>query len=763
MKKIFKIAGAELRNLFYSPVAWLILVIFFFQTGSIFTDTLHENSMRVSMDYIIFNMSSEGFSLSSMQGYLYLYIPLLTMGIMSREFSSGSIKLLYASPVSNAQIILGKYLAIMIYGLLLVSIMVIFLLFGITIMPGLEVPVVVTGIISIYLLICAYAAVGLFMSSLTSYQVVAAMGTLAIFATLTFMGNMAQDVPFLRDITYWLSIANRTFFMLLGLICSEDVLYFFIVITMFLALTIARLQFSRDRRSGLFVAGTYTGIIVVAMLLGYITSRPKMMTYWDVSKTKINTLTPASQAVLKRLHGATTITSFVNIFDEANYTEALPKVINRDKDRFRHYLRFRPEIKMKYVYYYDATNFPLPPENKLSKLSERDRAKKICEILDMDFDDVLSPQELKKIVDLKNEQYSFVRVIQNENGGKTFLRIFNDLPRQPSEREITAAFKRLVMKLPTVGFLQGDGERDINNTGDRGYHLLTRNINSREALINQGFEVTEVNLSTEKEVPANINILVLADMNKPLSPEAKASLDAYIARGGNLIIAGDVGHQPFINPILAPLGVQMMEGQLIQQNKNDLPNVIGAKITKFAPEVSENFDQYPLFKARESMPGVTGLTYTTDKGFNVVPVLVSDSSGSRNELETTNFVDDSATVNASGAEKEMSYPVALALSRPMGKRTQKIFVMGDADCLSNSEIYHNRRDFRAGNSLLPDPVFYWMSDGEVPIDISRTPTEDHFLTLSLHGVFLSKIFFMGILPAVIALTGIVIWIRRKNR
>ena len=43
----------------------------------------------------------------SVQGYLYLYIPLLTMGLMSRELGSGSIKLLYSSPVTNTQIILG--------------------------------------------------------------------------------------------------------------------------------------------------------------------------------------------------------------------------------------------------------------------------------------------------------------------------------------------------------------------------------------------------------------------------------------------------------------------------------------------------------------------------------------------------------------------------------------------------------------------------------------------------------------------------------
>ena len=58
--------------------------------------------------------------------YLYLYIPLLTMGLMSRELGSGSIKLLYSSPITNAQIILGKYCAMLVYGLILVGVLLVY-------------------------------------------------------------------------------------------------------------------------------------------------------------------------------------------------------------------------------------------------------------------------------------------------------------------------------------------------------------------------------------------------------------------------------------------------------------------------------------------------------------------------------------------------------------------------------------------------------------------------------------------------------------
>lgn len=183
----------------------------------------------------------------AMQQYLYLYIPLLTMGLMSRELSSGSIKLLYSSPVTNTQIILGKYLSMMIYNLVLMCILAVYLVFAAITIKSAMFPCNFPVCSGFILLVCAYAAIGLFMSSITSYQVVAAMGTLAVLAVLNFVGDMWQDIDFVRDITYWLAINGRAQEFINGLICSEDVLYFVIVVALFLFLSIIRLQSRRQK------------------------------------------------------------------------------------------------------------------------------------------------------------------------------------------------------------------------------------------------------------------------------------------------------------------------------------------------------------------------------------------------------------------------------------------------------------------------------------------------------------------------------------
>ena len=231
MKTIFRLAKTELRILFCSPVSWLILVIFAFQAGLNFSENFGGQLKRLALEYGLGEVTMQTFAgytglLVSMVNNLYLYIPLITMGLMSRELSSGSIKFLYSSPITTTQIILGKYLSMLIYGFILMMILLIYVFFGYFTIENMDLPYVLTGVLGLYLLTCAYAAIGLFMSSITSYQVVAAMGTLAILAVLNFIGDVGQSISFVRDITYWLSISGRTYPFLSGMICSEDILYF---------------------------------------------------------------------------------------------------------------------------------------------------------------------------------------------------------------------------------------------------------------------------------------------------------------------------------------------------------------------------------------------------------------------------------------------------------------------------------------------------------------------------------------------------------
>src|SRR5690606_25246001 len=99
---------------------------------------------------------------NNVMGNLYLYIPLLTMSLISRELSNGTIKLLYSSPVSMYEIVFGKYIAMLVYSLILVSIVAVYLVCGVMNIPNAETGMMLSSLFGFFLLLCAYSAIGLF-------------------------------------------------------------------------------------------------------------------------------------------------------------------------------------------------------------------------------------------------------------------------------------------------------------------------------------------------------------------------------------------------------------------------------------------------------------------------------------------------------------------------------------------------------------------------------------------------------------------------
>ena len=156
MKMIFKIAKTELQSLFYSPIAWLLLVVFAYQVGMIMSGMLEDIVVRQAMGYESWRVTSIfGQLFGNVQGTLYFYIPLLTMNMISRDLSGGTIKLLQSAPLRNAEIVLGKYLALMIFGLAMMGILLFYVLFGVCTIQNIDFPYVLTGMLGLYLLLCA--------------------------------------------------------------------------------------------------------------------------------------------------------------------------------------------------------------------------------------------------------------------------------------------------------------------------------------------------------------------------------------------------------------------------------------------------------------------------------------------------------------------------------------------------------------------------------------------------------------------------------
>ncbi|MBC5622340.1 Gldg family protein [Butyricimonas hominis] len=766
MKTILKITKNELSTLFYSPIAWLILIIFTFQSGMAYAEAWGDALRSQALGYTVIGATRrlllgwQG-AISSMQEHLFLYIPLLTMGLMSQEYNRGSIKLLYSSPITNRQIIFGKYLSMIVYALILVAILFVYYAFTAFTIKDIDSSFALTALLGIFLMICAYAAIGLFMSSLTSYQVVAAVGTLAILAVLNYIGNVGQEIPFVRDITYWLSISGRADTFFKGLITSEDLLYFLLVIILFIIFSILRLQSERTKRTTSQSALRYGGIIVVTLLIGYVSSRPALRCYYDATEMKDNTLTQNSLDVMEQLDGPLTITSYVNILDE-DYFRVLPRYHNQDIERFEKYIRFKPEIKMKYVYYYDKVDNP-SLDQRYPGLSDEQRAQKICEALDWNIDQVLNPEQIRQTEDLSAEYNKFVRVLERGNGQKSYLRLYDDNMRFPTETEITAALKRMVVKAPLVAFVTGHGERNINGGGDRDYYAFSQYKGFRNSLINQGFDITTLALDTLDRIPDEVDILVISDIRTPLSSKEQGMIDGYIAEGRNLIIAGEPRRQEQMNHTLANLGLSFMPGILVQESKDYPADLILSSITKAAEDLSKRFSDAAYFGYKITMPSTVGIKQIEEKGFTIIPLMTTDSTGSWSELETTNFVEDTTRINLAIGEIEQANVTMMYLTRQINGKKQGIIVLGDADCIGNGELTRQRNGIESSNFTVVTESFRLLTNGEYPIDTNRKRSSDNKVYLNeKSGVWL-KILFMGVFPGILTFLSLALWWRRRKK
>lgn len=769
MKKIAQIARLELCLLFYSPIAWLLIMVLFVHMSNALIPGIaqiqHLQQFIPGFAFLtekLFTSSASSGNIAqgifySILGKLYLYTPLITMGIISRENSSGSIKLLYSSPVKLSQIVYGKFAAMLVFNLVIAGLMGLFFIAGSLSIVHFDYPHVLVAILASFLLLSAYAAIGIFMSSLTTYQVVAAICTFAVLAFMNYVGNFGQGLDFVRDLTYSLSMPSRAERMVGGLLSSRDVIYYIAVSGIFLGFTIAKLELGRVSRSIVYQTGRYTVVLVVGLAVAYLSSRQRLIVYYDATATKANTIVKATQEILKKMGDEPVeMTAYINGM-HYTYEHAAPVKRISAIAQWEPYLRFKPNINLHWVYYYDSFDPQIYAVNpgKSLKMMFAEKAKSS----DIDTSGFLSPEQIRKQIDLRGENDRVV--IQLKYKGKTtFLRTFDEGTIWPKEAEIAAALKRLTVTPPKIVFSTDGYQRSVDKIGDRDYKLLFNNKLSRNSLINTGFDMDSVSLENG-QIPAGIATLVIADPKVAFSAAALAKLHQYIAEGGNLMIAGEPGKQSVLNPLLDSLGVKMIDGTLVQRSTDFSYGLVTPLLTTGAVKMAPALKGAFMEKKVVSMPGVVALAERGKSAFDVQPLLTTN--GKTTWIKKGSFVLDSAAlvVDQNNGDQTGAFPTALMLSRKVNDKQQRIIVSGDADFFSNKEM--GRNNIETVNGFFAASLFSWFSNDEFPVDISRPDSEDDKLKLSKAGVNALQIGYYGLIPGIILLLGAVLLIRRKRK
>lgn len=266
MRHTGTIAARELRSLFVSPVAYIVLTLWSVIAGTFFLASLigfQERMFQLQQYQMIEQIQEMNLNdnliepfIGSMWVIILFLLPAITMGLISTEKANGTEELLLTSPISIWEIVFGKFLA----GLGFVTVMSLIVAFFPAILfvygeP--EIGKTLAGLLSLLLVSTTYVAVGVFASSVTRNQLIAFILTFVLLLILGMMlpfiveitmagGGMGRESA-VAEIVRWMATGSHVERMMKGLIDTADLAYFVVASGVFLVLSKTVIESARWR------------------------------------------------------------------------------------------------------------------------------------------------------------------------------------------------------------------------------------------------------------------------------------------------------------------------------------------------------------------------------------------------------------------------------------------------------------------------------------------------------------------------------------
>jgi gliding motility-associated transport system permease protein len=255
MRNILAIAQKELKSYFAGPIAYIAIGLWALLYGYFFIAIL-QYFVRQSMQMGQFGTAQQSLNvnqqlirplLQNVTIMILFTMPMVTMRTYSEEKRSGTIELLLTSPLTDFEIVMGKFLGAMgLYAIMLaVTLIHIGLLF---IYGNPEWKPIVTAYLGVFLLGGCFVSLGLFISSLTKNQIVAGMTTFAVFLLfwiITWVGSFSG--PTVDKLTQYLSIIDHLDDFTKGVVDTSHLIYYLSFITFGLFLTVKSVDTERWR------------------------------------------------------------------------------------------------------------------------------------------------------------------------------------------------------------------------------------------------------------------------------------------------------------------------------------------------------------------------------------------------------------------------------------------------------------------------------------------------------------------------------------
>ncbi|HMK37485.1 MAG TPA: ABC transporter permease [Desulfomonilaceae bacterium] len=255
MSGFYAVFRKETANFFVSPIAYAVLTIFLLISGFIFWANVSYMSV-ISLQAASNPMIGERINITDFvvrplmqnMGFILLFVmPLITMRVFSEEKKSGCIELLLTYPLTDMAVLAGKFLSVILLLLIILAgtLPMMFLLFGLSQPdPG----TIASGYLGLILMGSSFLALGMFISSLTENQIVAAAGSFGAALLFWILGwSSMLTGEHVGAVLKQLAILEHLESFNKGVIALSDLSFFVLFTAFFLFLTLRSLETHRWR------------------------------------------------------------------------------------------------------------------------------------------------------------------------------------------------------------------------------------------------------------------------------------------------------------------------------------------------------------------------------------------------------------------------------------------------------------------------------------------------------------------------------------
>jgi len=320
-----------------------------------------------------------------------------------------------------------------------------------------------------------------------------------------------------------------------------------------------------------------------------------------------------------------------------------------------------------------------------------------------------------------------------------------------NEQDVTNALQRILRSGERwLVFLDGHGER--RPLGQANHDLSTW----AQELTAKGFKIRELKLAENPAVPDNTAVLVIAGPQVDLLPGEVKAVKDYLDRGGNLLWLGDPGPLHSLDEVAATLGVRFLPGTVVDLTTQllGIQSAAIAAVTNYLPQnpITRDFNLLTVY------PLAAGLALQPAAAWKGEPLL---QTGTGSWVETGPLNGEVQFDESKDIRGPITIGVDLTRASTAAKdakaKEQRAVVIGDGDFLSNRYLGN------VGNLDLGMNIINWLSADEELIAIPAKTARDTGLMLTpLQSGVIGFGFLLG-LPAVLLVSGLVIWLRRRKR